>query len=134
MIQLKYCGPAVHERNSKIAISKMFFTESEFAADCLLKWLNAKFKSTNLELSNNAKRKYEIENPIDWSRNRCCICTFFLEIKASKFNADSPTMSYVDLIIFKEHKILRNIYSSEELATTDSLRDLKTYHQTFVKF
>ena len=134
MIQLKYCAPAVHARNSKIAISKMFFTELKFAADCLVKWFNAKFKSTNLKLSNNAKRKCEIENPIDWSRDRCCICTFSFEIKASKFNADSRTMSYLDFIIFKEHKILRNICSSEELATTDSLRDLKTYHQTFVKF
>ena len=42
-------------------------------------------------------------------------------------------MSYVDFIIFKEHKFLRNIILSEELATTDSLKDLKTYHQ-FVKF
>ena len=29
---------------------------------------------------------------------------------------------------------MRNIFSSEELATTNSLKDLKTYHQTFVKF
>ena len=42
-------------------------------------------------------------------------------------------MSYVNFIIFKEHKFLRNIFLSEELAATDSLKDLKTYHQ-FVKF
>ena len=43
-------------------------------------------------------------------------------------------MFYVDFIIFKEHQFLRNIFLSEELAMADSLKDLKTYHQTFVKF
>ena len=38
------------------------------------------------------------------------------------------------LIIFKERKFLRNIFSSEELDTTDSLKDLKTYHLTLVRF
>ena len=51
-----------------------------------------------------------------------------------KFDADSQTMSHVNLIIFREHKVLRNKFWSEELTTTASLKDLKTYHQTFVKF
>ena len=29
---------------------------------------------------------------------------------------------------------MRNISSNKELIATDSLKDLKTYHQTFVKF
>ena len=131
LLQLKDCAVALHARKSKIAISEMFTTELKFAADCLLKWFNAKFKSNYLELSNSAKRKYKIENLIDWSCNRCCFCLFSLEINAIKFDADSQTMSYVDFIIFKEHKFLRNIFSSEELAMTSSL---KTHHQTFDKF
>ena len=87
-----------------------------------------------MELSNSAKRKYEIENPIDWLRDLCCICPFPLKINATKFDADSQTMSYVNFIIFREHKFLRNIFSSKEPVTTDSLKDLKTYHQAFVKF
>ena len=43
-------------------------------------------------------------------------------------------MSYVNFVIFEEHKFLRNIFLSEELATTGSLKNLKTCHQTFVKF
>ena len=126
---------AVYARNSKIEISEMLkFAELKFAADCLLNWFNAKFKSSNLKLSNSAKRKYKIENPIDWSRNHCCICPFPLEINATKFDADNKTMSYVNFIIFKEHKFLRKISSNKELIATDSLKDLKTYHQTFVKF
>ena len=100
----------------------------------MLKWFNAKFELNNLESSNSTKRKCEIENPIDSSRNCCCICPFHLEVNATKFDADNETMSFVDFIIFKEHKFLRNIFSSEEHATTDGLKDLKTYHQTFVKF
>ena len=134
MIQLKDCALAVHARNSKIGTSEMFTTELKFTTDCLLKWFDTKFKPTNLELSNSAKRKYEIENPIDWLHDCCCICTFPLKINATRFDADSQTMSYVNFNIFKEHKVLKNIFSSEELATTNSLKDLKTYHQTFVNF
>lgn len=68
------------------------------------------------------------ENSIDWSRDRCRICSFPLEIHATKFDADNQTMSYDNFIIFKEHRFLRNIFSSEELALTDRLKDLKTYH------
>ena len=134
MIQLRDCTLAVHARNSKIATSEMFTTELKFTTDCLLKWFDKKFKPTNLELSNSARRKYEIENPIDWLHDRCCICTFPLKINATRFDADSQIMSYVNFNIFKEHKGLKNIFLSEELATTNSLKDLKTYHQTFVNF
>ena len=47
LLQLKDCAPAVHARNNKIAISEMFITKLKFAADCLLKWFNVKFKSDN---------------------------------------------------------------------------------------
>ena len=107
MIQLRDCALAVYVKNSKIVISEMF-------TNCLLKWFNAKFNSANLELSNSTKRKFEIENPIDWSHNRCCICTFPFEINAAKFDAGSKTMPHVDFIIFKEHKFLRNLFWSKD--------------------
>ena len=69
LLQLKDFALAVHARNSKIAISEMFTAMLKYAADYFLKWFNAKFKLNNLELSNSAKKKYEIENPIDWSRD-----------------------------------------------------------------
>ena len=43
-------------------------------------------------------------------------------------------MYYADFIIFKEYKFLRNIFSSEELANTDSMKDVKTVHENFVRF
>ena len=70
----------------------MFTTELKFAVDCLMKWFNKKFKSNNLELSNDVKRKYEIEYPIDWSQDRCCLCTFPLEINPTSYEADEKIM------------------------------------------
>ena len=43
-------------------------------------------------------------------------------------------MSYIDFIISKECKFLRNISSSDELVKTNSLKDLKTFHGKFVSF
>ena len=88
----------------------MFSTELKFAADCLLKWFNRKFKSNNLELSNEEKRKYEINHSIGWKQDRCGLCPFLLEINPTSFDADNKTMSYADFIIFKQHKFLRNIF------------------------
>ena len=82
----------------------MFTTELKIAANCLLKWFNTKFKLNNLELNNSAKRKYEIENHINWSRDHYYIGSFPLEINATEFDTDNETMPYVDIIIFKEHK------------------------------
>ena len=43
-------------------------------------------------------------------------------------------MPYPDFIILKEHRFLRNIFSNEELAKTDSMKFIKTYHNNFARF
>ena len=91
----------------------MFTAELKFGVNCLLKWFNEKFKSNNVELSNDIKRKYEIEHPIDWSQDGCCICTSPLEINPPSQDAGEKIMFYADFIIFNEHEFLRNIFSSE---------------------
>ena len=104
LLQLKDFAPDFHVRNSnRIAVSEMFTTELKIVANCFLKWFNTKFKLNNLELNNSAKRKYEIENPINWSRDHYCIGTFPLEINATEFDKDNEAMPYVDIIIFNEH-------------------------------
>ena len=65
----------------------MFGIEIRFGGDFLIKWFNKKFKSKNLELSNDAKRKYGIENQIDWLEGQCCIYKFPFKIKPTNFNA-----------------------------------------------
>ena len=86
-----------------------------------MKWFNKKFKSNNLELSNDVKRKFEIEHLINWSQDRCCLCPFSLEIKPTSYKANEETMSYSAFVIFKEHKFLKNIFSNDELAKTDKI-------------
>ena len=66
---------AVTAKNSKIAISEMFTAELKFSTDCLLKRFNKKF---------GLNRKYKIEHPIDWSQDRCFICTFLLKINPNR--------------------------------------------------
>ena len=39
----------------------MFTTELKFAGGCLLKWFSKKYKSKNLELSNEKKKKENIK-------------------------------------------------------------------------
>ena len=42
--QLRDCAISVANKKNKIAISEMFSIELKFASDCLIKWLNLKFK------------------------------------------------------------------------------------------
>ena len=79
MIHLKDYVLSVNVRNFKVAISEMYTTELKFEADYLLKWFNAKCKSINLEVSNNAKRKCEIENPIYY-----WLCSRFLQHESER--------------------------------------------------
>ena len=52
LLQLRDCALNVARKKSKLAIAEMSTTELKFASDCLLKWFNEKYKSKNLELSN----------------------------------------------------------------------------------
>ena len=132
--QLRDCALSVARSKNNLSISEMFSTEIKFASECLLNWFNAKFKKENLQLSKEVKKKYEIEHPINWEKDKCCICTFPIGINPTMSNATKETMSYTDFIIFKEHKFLRNIFSKEELEMTNSLKNLEVFHKHFSKF
>ena len=109
-------------KKSKLAIAEIFTTELKFVGDCLLKWFNKKYKSKNLELSNEKKkRKYKVEFPIDWENGRCCLCKFPFIINPTKFDVSLENMSYSNFIILKEHKFLRNIFSEKNLLKTKAL-------------
>ena len=79
---------------NRLAISEMFSTELKFASECLIKWFNVKYKNKNLQLSNDVKRKYEIEHPIIWEIDSCCICTFPIEINPTMSTATKDTVLY----------------------------------------
>ena len=75
-------------------ISGIFTTELKFAGDCLLKQFNKKYKSKTLELSNEKKRKYEVEFPVNWENGCCCLCKFPLIINPMKFDVSLENVSY----------------------------------------
>ena len=72
-----------------------------------------------------------MENPINKETERCCICTFPIEINPTMWDATKDQMSYSDFIIQKEHKFLRNIFSGEELSSTVALKGISTYQEKF---
>ena len=128
--QLRDCALSVFSKKNKIAICEMFSTELKFATDCLFKWFNSKYK--NSELSIDAKRKYEIENPIDWQAGKCQICNFPLHVNPTKANAkNDENMSYGNFIIEKEHKFLRNIFSKEEIESSVAIKNIESFHEHF---
>ena len=132
--QLRDCALSVAAARNNLSVSEMFSTEIKFASECLLNWFNAKFKKENLQLSNERKKKYEIEQPINWEKDRCCLCTFPIGINPTMSTTTKETMSYTDFIIFKECKFLKNIFLKEELEKTNSLKNLELFHNIFSKF
>ena len=100
----------------------------------MINWFNSKYKNENLQLSNDKKRNYEIENPINWETDKCWICNFPLHINPTMPNALKDKMSYGDFIIEREHKFLRNIFSKEELTSSDAIKNIESFHEHFSKF
>ena len=132
--QLRDCAILVASKKNKIAISEMFLTELKFASNCLIKWFNLKFKKQNLELSNEKRRDYETENPIDWENDNCKTCNFPLHVNPTTFDLQKEKMLYGDFIIKKEYKFLRNIFSEKELMSSAAIKNLQSFHKNFCKF
>ena len=132
--QLRDCALFVASKRNKFAISEMFCTKLKLASEYLMKWFNSKFKIGNMQLSNEVKRKYEVKNLINWETNRCYICTFPLEINPTTSHATKEKMSYSDFVIAKEHKFLRNIFSKDELSSSDALKNIRSYHENVSRF
>ena len=132
--QLRDSALSVASKRNKLAISEMFCTELKFASNCLMKWFNSKFKIRNMQLSNEVKRNYEVKNLINWETNRCCICTFLLEINLTTSDATKEKMPYSDFVMAKKHKFLRNIFSEDELSSSNALKNIRSYHENFSRF
>ena len=90
-----------------------------------------KIKSGDLEIDPKVKTKYEINNPINLEKDKCCICNFPLHINQKGLEYEGSEMSYTDFLIRKEHKFLRNIYSQEDLLKSENLKGLESYYFAF---
>ena len=112
----------------------MFAVELKYATESLLRWLNKKFRSQNLEINLNRRIKYETNNTINLAGERCVICRFPLQINAKGPNVLASEISYADFYIRYEHKFLRSIYAKEELETSKKPATLESYYKAFDKF
>ena len=98
LLQLRDAAIAVANRRDKLEISKMLNIELKFSADAVLKWFNLKIKSGNLEIDPRVKRKYKINNPINWEKDKCCVCNFPLHINPKGLKYEDSEMPYTVFI------------------------------------
>ena len=80
------------------------------------------------------KLHYEKNNLIDWENRKCVICNFPLEINAKGIYATAKEMSYLNFLIQKKHRFLRNIFGKSELKESAALESLNSYFDAFTKF
>lgn len=63
----------------------------------------------------------------------CEICTFPLDVTPSE-KPNNEKMSYLDFIIQKEHKLLRNVLSEDDLQKSKQINNIENYHEIFKKY
>ena len=105
LLQLRDAACNVSTRKDQLAKSTMFNIEIIFAA--LPKWFNAKAKSRHLELDPFEKINFQKENPIDWEKDKCCICNFSIDVNPKCLQHEEVNMSHFDFLIRKELAFLR---------------------------
>ena len=115
--QLMDAAVEVSKRTNKNVINLFFNIELKFACGILLKWFNFKIKSGNLEVSPLKQIQYERENPIT-EESKCVICHFPMKVQTKGLEYDKNEMSYLDVLIRKEHAFIRNIFDEDELKET----------------
>ena len=79
------------------------------------------------------KKKNEVRFPIDWENGCCCLCKFPLIINLTKVAVSLENIFYNNFIVLKDHKLLRNIFSEEDLLKTKALINIEQYHLAFQK-
>ena len=134
LLQLRDAAIDVSKTENKNAISIMFNVEVKFVSDVLSRWFNAKIKSKHIELDPFVKMAYSRENPIDWTKDKCVICNFPMNVQPKRLSFSGPDMSYIDFMIRKEHAFLRNIYSSDEIMESKNIATIENYQKAFEKY
>ena len=85
LLQFEDAAFSVANKKDKLIISTVFNIELKSTADTPLKWFNIKLKFKNLTIDPKMKIKYQIQNPVDWEKDKCCICNFPLHINQKGF-------------------------------------------------
>ena len=62
------------------------------------------------------------------------ICNFLLDIQDSHQTGKDKLKTWYDFVIKKEHLFIMNIYSQEEVSSTDNISDISNYYEQFSRF
>ena len=115
-------------------MGQMFWGECALVKKTLLEWFNRKFKPQYLYISPFDTFRYERNFPIDWQNYKCVIFKFPLNVEPTNYQTPDDEMTFGDFIIRCEHKVLRNIYTKEQINYSSDIKDLQSYYETFQKF
>ena len=107
----------------KVVSKKSHCCKLKFVIDVYNKWIYQKFKKQRLSLDLGTNNRFRKENPVDYD-DKCCICGFELGV-IKTYGADPEKKSYCDFVI---KKFLENIFSKEELQSSETICDLKIYY------
>ena len=72
--------------------------------------------------------RFERENSINWKENECVICKFPLKLETTNFLSPDNEMTF---IIRFEHKFLGNIYTTDQIESSDQINNLKNFYEIF---
>ena len=75
--------------------------------------------------------RFERENPINWKENKCLIRKFPLKLEPTNFLSPDNEMNFGDFIIRFEHKFSGNIYTTDQIESSDQINNLKNFYEIF---
>ena len=130
--QLSDAAFNVAHKKYKNAVGQMFSIELFFLKDTIIHWFNQKIKSSNLVVNPILKAEFE-KKAVDWSKDKCYLCQFKLDVMPTQFNISNSEMTFGDFIIRYEHKFLRNIFEPEVLKKSQHLYSLEAYYDVYKK-
>ena len=130
--QLKDTCLKVYNKECSFAVSEIFFVELKFTIDLLVKWFHQTYKSRFLEIDALTRQIYEKNNEIDWTKTKCCICDFKLNLDLAQ-GPHSDEMTYLGFIIRKEHLFLRNLFDKDLLNKFEKAKDLAMYYKNVIR-
>ena len=129
---LKDCANEVSKRQCKNSLGQMFSVESALVKNTLLKWFNTKFKQTFTKTKPITKMNQQIK--INWQKDKCVICKFPMRLEPTNSQTLNSAMTYRDFVIRFEHIFLRNIFSEQQLCSSEQSKTLQNYYEFFQNY
>ena len=75
--------------------------------------------------------RFESQNPINREENKCVICKIPLKLEPTNYLTPDNEMTFGDFIIRFELKFLRNIYTIEQIESSNQINNFKIFYEIF---